>query len=136
MSILLSCWLITMKNNSVDLIEKKYHRDELTLGLKVSDEVWYKHAQYEERGPSAQAQYDRLKVHLTEHGMINPLITYRGHVLIGQRRFEILRETQETFDCLEVDENMSEWTGRRVPILTQTVRKVYGERAPNIPTNL
>lgn len=125
-----------MKNNSVDLTEKHYHRDELVCGLKISDEINYKHAEFHERGPSSQAQYKRLRAHLYEHGMLNPLITYRGHVLIGQRRFEIMRSRQDYFECLEVNEDMSEWTASRVPILTQTVRKIYGNRTPDIPSNL
>ena len=130
-----------MKNNSVALVEKVYHREDLECGLMISPVLGWKHAQYEDRSPESKKQYDRLKAHLIEHGLLNPLITHRGHVLIGQRRFEIMRDRLETFLCLEVDEDIvGEWTPRRVPILTQTVRKAYAERTKaqrvTIPSNL
>ena len=125
-----------MKNNSVDLIEKQYHRDGLKCGLTISAELGWKHAKYEQRSKASQDQYDRLEKHLSENGMLNPLITFKGSVLIGQRRYEIMKSKQEIFDCLEVNENVYEWNPRRVPILTQTVHKIYNKNSSEIPKNL
>jgi len=52
--------------------------------------VWYDWRPYKLRTKESQRDYDKLENHLMEtKSMINPLIVFRGCVLIGMRRCEI-----------------------------------------------
>lgn len=109
---------------------------DLVCGYENEHGLRFRHKSYDQRSPAAQAQYDRLKAHLSEHGMLNPIITYKGHVLIGQRRFEIVKETQETIPTLEVLEPLHEWRVTDVTALTNAVKIIYHQNTPNMPRNL
>ena len=86
-----------------------YKANELTPGFK-GRRISFEHKPYEKRSEAARASYDELRVSLIEHGMTNHLITYQGHVLIGQRRYEIMCERGMTmFPCIEIQEDVSEW---------------------------
>lgn len=53
------------------------------------EHVDYDWRPFEERTPEAQADYQRLFWDVKKRGILNPLIAWRGHVLIGMRRCEI-----------------------------------------------
>ena len=62
---------------------------ELKLGGEFKY-VYYDWRPYKKRSPEARADYNRLEQNLIATGhMVNPLIVYRGCVLIGMRRCEI-----------------------------------------------
>lgn len=109
---------------------------DLMCGYKNNLGLRFRHRPYEERSPVAKAAYDRLREHLNEHGMLNPIITYKGHVIIGQRRFEIMRETVDEIHCLEVMEPLHEWRVTDVTVLTNAVKRIYYQSNPDIPRNL
>lgn len=54
--------------------------------------------------------WDDLFLSVREHGMINPLIVYNGHVLIGMRRWECLK-VLGVKDCAVVNliEPVGQW---------------------------
>ena len=69
--------------------------------------------------------FDRLVVSIYHHGILCPLITHRGHVLIGQRRAEIgQRFGIETVECWDVQEDVTLWWRPDVARLDQLKRKV------------
>lgn len=44
---------------------------------------------FEDRNPAEQADWLALRDSIRTHGILNPLITWGSHVLIGMRRWEI-----------------------------------------------
>lgn len=73
---------------------------------------------YEKRSPEARADYDALKKDLRSNGMRNPLITFKNHVLIGMRRYEIMVEFGTlVFRCVEILDDVSEWWKPDLPKL-------------------
>lgn len=54
--------------------------------------VHYYWRPYAERSPEEQAKFDALEASIRQRGIVNPLIVFRGHVLVGQRRCEIARK--------------------------------------------
>lgn len=103
-----------------------YRSADLKLGFKGKS-CCFEHREYHDRSPKAQAAYDRLKDHLHKHGMQHPLITYMGHVLIGMRRFEILRDVRDEFPCIEILENVSNWQSGDIRRLNDFKNEVYGD---------
>lgn len=77
-----------------------------------------------------QRRFETLRQHVKEHGMLNPLITYQGHVLIGMRRFEILQDQMESFECLEVTENINNWTSMDITRFQNWKTETYGSEVP------
>lgn len=104
-----------------------YRADWLTLGF-VGRSCSFEHRPYSDRSAEARAAYDRLRASLESEGLKDPLITYKGHVLIGMRRFEILRESRLWFPCIEVDEPVEDWRSEDIDRLTAFVRGAYGCR--------
>lgn len=92
----------------VSFVVRRYHRDDLVCGY-TNGVIQFRHKAFDERSSFQQRKYIALREHLKEHGQIHPIITWQGHILIGMRRFEILREWQEWFDCDEVDDDVSQW---------------------------
>ena len=84
------------------------HRDELRLGFKGKT-ISFEHRAFDDRTPDAQRAYLALRDDLLSNGMVDPLITYTGHVLIGMRRFEIMRGEHELFACVEILEPVETW---------------------------
>ena len=80
---------------------------------------------FDERSPSAQEAFRRLERSLLDEGLRSPLITYKGHVLVGQRRFEILRDRRSEFVCFEVTEEVENWRGPDIERLNAFKRDVY-----------
>lgn len=101
-----------------------YRSEDLKLGFD-GNSVHFEHREFEDRSPEAQAAYLRLKDSLLSEGMIDPLITYCGHVLIGMRRFEILREVQDEFTCIEILEDVPNWKSGDIRRLQDFKRDVY-----------
>jgi len=101
-----------------------YASDELTLGFqgKTCSFDW---RAFKDRTPEAQKAYLKLKEDLLARGMQDPLITFRGHVLVGQRRFEILRDVQDRFPAYEVLEDVSMWTSQDLDRLEAFKKEVY-----------
>jgi hypothetical protein len=83
-----------------------------------------------DRAPTAQKRYKDLEKHLLEHGMKNPLITYKGHVLIGQRRFMILKNVQTSFKCVELLEDVENFTTPDLVRLNNFNTKLCGDEVP------
>lgn len=92
-----------------------FNSNELTPGFK-GDHCCFEHKDFCDRTPYAQTAYRRLEKSLLENGMTSPLIVYQNHVIVGMRRFEILRDKQQSFECIEVMEDLqtggAEWVDR------------------------
>lgn len=111
--------------------ECMYHRDALELGFK-GNTISFEHRAFEDRTPDAQRAYRELEVDLLANGMLNPLIVYDGHVIIGMRRFEILRHCTEIFPCLLVVDDVSNWHLEEVRELKALVKRLYGPATEHI----
>jgi len=127
---------------------RTYRLDELVLGFD-GEHVHFTWRPYEERRPEAREGYDRLEADIRERGLLHPIITHRGHVLIGQRRVEILRKIDAeggsfhdtlaqlpmfrpawVVPCVEIDEDVSRWTAHDVfERLEAFKRQLYGADA-------
>ena len=125
--------------SKVEFKECKQPVSALVCGYK-GRELHFKHKHYSERSDAQRAMYDRLRAHLAENGMFNPIVTHKGHVLIGQRRFEIMREWVTEIDCLEIITDIYDWPIARVTEITNAVKRCYWkreqERCVSIPKNL
>lgn len=94
-----------------------YQAGDLRLGFK-GERIEFTHRPYHRRSVEARAEYDALRLDLEQRGMLHPLITYLGHVLIGMRRYEIMVSLgQQAFPCIEVDEDVSLWWRDDIPRL-------------------
>ncbi len=106
----------------------KFRANQLKLGFKGEhcDFTW---KPYDERSPEARAAYDALRADMIRVGMLRPLITYQGHVLIGMRRFEIevsITGERVWLDCYEVMEDVSQWGRDDIDRLEEFKKQVYG----------
>ena len=97
----------------VEHIEKTYKAADLEAGF-IGRSCSFEFRALADRSPSGQRRFEQLQRNLEQHGMIDPLITHKGCVLIGMRRFDILKDTQEEFKCLEVTEDVATWTGKDI----------------------
>lgn len=99
----------------------------LILGLH-GDHVDFDWRPYWKRSPEAQKDYDALVVSLFHHGMKMPVITHKGHVLIGMRRVEIMRriDPESKIPCVEITEDVSKWDRNDIPRLA-ALKKAIGE---------
>ncbi len=98
---------------------KEVSISELSLGYHGShtDFVW---RPYEERSEEARADYDLLKESILKHRIKKPLITFKGHVLIGMRRAEIFANNfneSEKLLCAEILEDVYLWDRNDIPRL-------------------
>ena len=83
---------------------------ELVLGYDTDGGVNFEWKPYHQRTPEARRDYDRLEASIRAHGLKKPLLTYRGHVLIGMRRAEILAKLGvEHVACWEILDDVSKW---------------------------
>lgn len=82
----------------------------LRLGFK-GQRIAFDWRPYRDRTEEQQKDYDRLVVSLFHNGMQKPVITHHGHVLIGQRRIEILQRFGriDSVLCCDVQEDVSQW---------------------------
>lgn len=116
-------------NDHVQHRRATFHRDQLQSGF-VGETCSFEHRPLHERSEGDRRRYEKLRRHLAEHGMLNPLITYKGHVLIGMRRFEILKDSQEYFECVEITENVETWKSQDVTRLQNFKTKLNGHVDP------
>lgn len=107
---------------------KRAAAGDLVLGFK-GNSCSFEFREYADRSPEQQAAYNRLRDDLLANGMRDPLITYRNHVLIGMRRFEILRDHREEFECVEILEDVPNWTTADIDRLQAFKRALYGQVA-------
>lgn len=82
-----------------------------TLGLDAYHTKWVWRA-YADRPADHRADYDRLLVSIYHEGVKTPVIGWRGHVLVGQRRVEIARRLGiGSVEMLEIGEDVTlYWT--------------------------
>ena len=83
------------------------------------------------RSGADKSSYDNLAKELLANGMRNPLITWHGSVLIGQRRFSILYPVVECFPCWEIDDDIMSWGHSNVQELIKGVQRLYRDRDRN-----
>lgn len=77
-------------------------RDELSPGYPPD----FKHTPGNKLTGNQAARYERLKADLLKNGMKYPLMVFddgKYNILIGNQRFECLRETTALFPCVVVD---------------------------------
>lgn len=104
-----------------------YQAEDLVQGFQ-GERIDFTYRPYGRRSTEARAAYDELRRDLEQRGMQHPLITHRGHILIGMRRFEIMRALgQDTFDCLEIDEDVSQWWRDDLPRLEALKAHYYAK---------
>lgn len=104
---------------------RRYHRDELVQGFKGKS-CSFEFKPYEEMGPTWQQRFDRLKADLLQYGMKHPLVTYKGHILMGMRRFAVLKDVQEHYDCIEILEAVENFMGPDIVRLNNFNLEVNG----------
>lgn len=91
--------------------------DELSLGLK-GQAITFDWRPYAKRSAAARADYDRLRASIAAEGIWFPVITWRGHVLIGMRRVEIARALGIRWvQVAEVSEDVRRWWRHDLPRL-------------------
>lgn len=103
---------------------KLYKSADLQLGFQ-GNSCCFDWRPFDRRSAEAQAAYLKLKDSLHAVGVRDPLITYRGHVLVGQRRFEIMRDRVPVFVCYEVLEKVEDWRGPDIERLDAFKREKY-----------
>lgn len=98
---------------------------DLKLGF-TGEYVDFSWRPYAKRTDEARADYDRLIVSLWHDGCLKPVITYKGHVLIGMRRIEIMTRLYpcQFVDCVEILEDVSRWTRDDLPRLEALKEKI------------
>ena len=118
----------------VECEDREYKARDLQNGFKSrTGGIQFNWCPRKMRSESGQRRMDQLEKHLREHGMINPLITYDGHVLIGMRRFEIMSEIMGDdwiVPCIEVLEDIHSWTSKDVTRFQNWKTYLYGDSAP------
>lgn len=103
-----------------------YNIDDLTLGLDV-EKVSFCWRPYEERSPEARAAYDKLRDSIRRDGLLHPIIAWRGHVLVGQRRVEICRTLgHRVIPAYEITEDVSNWDRWDIKRLNRFKERMYG----------
>lgn len=82
--------------------------NDLELGCHLNhvDYVW---REFDDRLPDHKEDYCRLFNDIQSRGIVNPLIIFRGHVLIGQRRCEIAQiQRIPLVECIEITEDITD----------------------------
>lgn len=103
-----------------------YEADELDLGLETPS-VSFSWRPYDKRRPEARESYDALAADIAVQGILYPVITFRGHVLIGMRRVEIARKLGiRVIQAAEITEDVTAWTGADLPRLERLKAGLYG----------
>jgi len=88
-------------------------------GLRVS----YEHVRDEHRTVEQREKFEKLKDDIKTKGIVNPLIIFKNHVLIGMRRKEIAESLGiEEIDCIEVLEDIYSHPN---PNAVYEIRKTY-----------
>lgn len=95
----------------IRVLAKEIPGKDLCLGFR-GKYVHFRHRPYADRPEEHQEDYLRLRADISHRGIINPIITFDNHVLIGMRRYEIMMSIHGgwKFRCWEIQENVNEWT--------------------------
>lgn len=102
------------------------HHDPATLKLGAHfDHVDYDWRPFFERSPEAREDYERLYWDVKKRGIINPLIAWRGCVLIGMRRCEIAALLK--IPTVPVWEILDDLTDDATPARVFALRDLYSE---------
>lgn len=112
--------------NPIQFKKVRYRTSNLVMGFK-GYKVAFSCKVFKDRSAESQCAYLELKKDLIDNGMINPLITFQGHVLVGIRRFEILRDQQTVFSCYEIKEDVYHWDRDDIERLDVFKTLVYGD---------
>ena len=81
------------------------------------------HVDFERNLHEDSASYAALAADIAANGIRNPLITHRGHVLIGMRRWEIAtRLGIPSVRCLDITEDVSKWGRDDIYVRLQALR--------------
>ena len=104
-----------------------YTVEDLKLGFRCKN-VHFSWKPYKDRFESHRKDYDRLIVSIFHYGILKPVITYQGHVLIGMRRVEILQRMSplQSIKCCEILEDVTQWTTKDIDRLDE-LKKQIGE---------
>ena len=98
-----------MTDKPIPYTEETADLSALALGFQ-GKRISFDWRPYHLRTAAARADFDRLLVSIFHRGILKPLITYQGHVLIGQRRAEIgMRLHLGVVRVWEVQEDVSKW---------------------------
>lgn len=82
---------------------------------------------YDERSVDARAAYRKLMDSIKREGILHPLITHRGHCLVGQRRLEIAKQWRiPGVWCYEITEDVSQWDRWDIKRLALFKERMYG----------
>lgn len=100
--------------------------EDLAPGFK-GDKVDFTFRAFSERSTEAQIAYRELEADLYMNGIQQPLITYQGRVLIGMRRFEILKDRIDGFQCFEIQEDVFNWDRDDIDRLESFKAEMYGD---------
>jgi len=102
---------------------------DLVPGWQGNGVIGFNFRGYDNYNDREKSAFDALKDNLLMAGVRHPLITWRGHVLIGQRRLTIIKAHPmvlgEWADCLEVEQDMQHWQHSSVSNLVASVRGIY-----------
>ncbi len=116
----------------IKFVKVRVRANELVLGYK-GEYCAFVHRPYNERSPEARLAYDLLKADMIIKGMLNPIITYNNHVLIGMRRFEIIVSIDGEYtwvDCYNILDDVSQWKRIDIKKLEEFKTIMYGN-TPN-----
>lgn len=120
----------TIDEVTISYMRTFYYATDLVNGFKGKS-CSFEHREFKDRSLEAQVKYCQLANNLFVYGMKDPLITHRGHVLIGMRRFEIMSHGElfsNLFPAIEILDEVSTWTLKEIRALQKFVDEVYGER--------
>jgi len=102
-----------------------YRAEDLKLGF-IGRSCSFEHRARSERSPEAIRAYIKLAVDLRKNGMKHPLITYKGSVLVGMRRYEIMKGCLAEFNCVEILESVEDWLMPDIKRLSKFKDLLYG----------
>ena len=100
--------------------------DDFELGYHGSH-VDFVHRPYKERSPEHRADYDKLEQSVLKNHIQKPIITFRGHILIGMRRAEIFIKHFGYFEqilCAEIQEDVYLWDRNDLPRLDELKERI------------
>ncbi|HDZ25362.1 hypothetical protein LCGC14_0359110 [marine sediment metagenome] len=109
----------------ISFIEKRIPGALLIPGFRAGS-VHFSYKTRDKRRPERQEYFDKIIVSIWRFGLVNPLITYKGRILVGMSRWEIMIKFDPLyiFDCWEILEAVEEWNRYDLDRL-DTLKKHY-----------
>lgn len=86
--------------------------------------------EFKDRSDADQDKMMDLLGDLLAKGVKQPLITYKcKYILIGMRRFDLLKNVKEDWWCLDIDltEDIDHWKAPDIKQFKAWVKEMYGE---------